>query len=74
MGHQLDAVSWVTTRVLLLGFAAPLTVGVAVLAVDIPAPRLRNAVVWREDRSVELINPSRPTVESALRTRYQWLG
>lgn len=48
--------------------------GLAVTAADTPAPMLRNAVMWREGRPVELINPSRPTVETALvyQPRTEW--
>lgn len=35
------------------------------MAADTPATRLRNAVVWRDGRPVELVNPLRPAVETA---------
>lgn len=51
-----------------------LVAGLASLAADLRASQLRNAALWREGRPVELLNPSRPTVESVrlYQPRTEW--
>ena len=47
------------------GFAMVLVLGSAAPAVDVPQPVLRNAVVWRDGKPMELVNPSRREVNTA---------
>lgn len=61
-------------RRIIFAFAGMLAVASTAAAVAAPKPILCNAVVWRDDRPVELINPSRPLVETArvYQPRTEW--
>lgn len=63
--RRVQWISWHWTgRWLRAAFVAAGALGVAAPAADLPGPELRNAVVWRDGRPVELVNPLRPPVET----------
>jgi hypothetical protein len=61
-------------RTIISAFAAMLVGGLAVLAADTPSPGLRNAVVWRDGKPVELVNPARAAVDTVriYQPRTEW--
>lgn len=63
---MLRPVQWGRRQMGLIAFALVLAGAQTSPAAEAPLSPLRNAVVWREGRPVELLNPSRPSVERVL--------